>query len=378
MVKFACQTCIKGHRTTTCGHNDRPLYEIKKQGRPRTLTAIEMSRSQIVIEKAASTSDGRGSPTPTDDGGDDDSSKRRKKRKQPDFARPDLPHGLNKSSRLSSSPTRESSPACPPSFADIEIEPCACLSGGMCDCPEAVEVASSSAAASPVLDLDQIFSLDLPAAPLPFFDISAYPPSITDDSIWSTTSDSASTASTGRTSPTPPNLDLDAAEWCTCGTGCPCSTCSWAASVATSDLPQPPPAFEVEVDVKPVKPKIKLCGEGCSCAHRSCTHCIRGPVTLSALIALATRLESQSSQSQTNKRGVTALPSPPSSAPASPPAMALPSPPLVQTPAPSYSAIMVPHTSVGAGVHQGDCCTTCLRCFVAPHQSTVNPPALAF
>ncbi|EJU01664.1 hypothetical protein DACRYDRAFT_36073, partial [Dacryopinax primogenitus] len=29
-------TCIKGHRSSTCGHTDRPLFEIKRKGRPQT------------------------------------------------------------------------------------------------------------------------------------------------------------------------------------------------------------------------------------------------------------------------------------------------------------------------------------------------------
>ncbi|GLB40007.1 putative ace1 transcription factor [Lyophyllum shimeji] len=34
--KYACETCIKGHRSSTCRHTDRPLFEIKKKGRPIT------------------------------------------------------------------------------------------------------------------------------------------------------------------------------------------------------------------------------------------------------------------------------------------------------------------------------------------------------
>ncbi|KAI0089586.1 hypothetical protein BDY19DRAFT_111371 [Irpex rosettiformis] len=34
--KYACETCIKGHRSSTCKHTDRPLFEIKKKGRPVT------------------------------------------------------------------------------------------------------------------------------------------------------------------------------------------------------------------------------------------------------------------------------------------------------------------------------------------------------
>ncbi|KAG5646866.1 hypothetical protein DXG03_001942 [Asterophora parasitica] len=32
--KFACESCINGHRSSSCHHTDRPLFEIKKKGRP--------------------------------------------------------------------------------------------------------------------------------------------------------------------------------------------------------------------------------------------------------------------------------------------------------------------------------------------------------
>ncbi|KAI0960939.1 hypothetical protein AcV7_000176 [Taiwanofungus camphoratus] len=32
--KFACESCIKGHRSSSCAHTDRPLFEIKRKGRP--------------------------------------------------------------------------------------------------------------------------------------------------------------------------------------------------------------------------------------------------------------------------------------------------------------------------------------------------------
>ncbi|KAJ6523519.1 transcription factor [Mycena vulgaris] len=35
-AKYACETCIKGHRSSSCKHTDRPLFEIKKKGRPVT------------------------------------------------------------------------------------------------------------------------------------------------------------------------------------------------------------------------------------------------------------------------------------------------------------------------------------------------------
>ncbi|GJJ14572.1 hypothetical protein Clacol_008837 [Clathrus columnatus] len=35
-LKYACETCIKGHRSSACSHTDRALFEIKKKGRPIT------------------------------------------------------------------------------------------------------------------------------------------------------------------------------------------------------------------------------------------------------------------------------------------------------------------------------------------------------
>ncbi|KAG8758683.1 hypothetical protein FRC14_007600 [Serendipita sp. 396] len=35
-VKMACASCIRGHRSTTCQHLDRPMLEVRKKGRPLT------------------------------------------------------------------------------------------------------------------------------------------------------------------------------------------------------------------------------------------------------------------------------------------------------------------------------------------------------
>ncbi|KZO91019.1 copper-fist-domain-containing protein, partial [Calocera viscosa TUFC12733] len=34
--KYACATCIKGHRSSACLHSTRSLFEIKRKGRPQT------------------------------------------------------------------------------------------------------------------------------------------------------------------------------------------------------------------------------------------------------------------------------------------------------------------------------------------------------
>ncbi|KAI9228438.1 MAG: copper fist DNA binding domain-containing protein, partial [Piptocephalis tieghemiana] len=35
-IKHACAQCIRGHRTSTCAHHDRPLIPIRPKGRPPT------------------------------------------------------------------------------------------------------------------------------------------------------------------------------------------------------------------------------------------------------------------------------------------------------------------------------------------------------
>ena len=36
LIGARSETCIKGHRSSSCRHTDRPLFEIKKKGRPVT------------------------------------------------------------------------------------------------------------------------------------------------------------------------------------------------------------------------------------------------------------------------------------------------------------------------------------------------------
>ncbi|EPQ61216.1 copper-fist-domain-containing protein, partial [Gloeophyllum trabeum ATCC 11539] len=47
--KFACETCIKGHRSSSCNHTERPLYEIKKKGRP--ISQCERCRQLRQVKK---------------------------------------------------------------------------------------------------------------------------------------------------------------------------------------------------------------------------------------------------------------------------------------------------------------------------------------
>ncbi|ESK90524.1 ace1 transcription factor [Moniliophthora roreri MCA 2997] len=61
--KYACETCIKGHRSSSCKHTDRPLFEIKKKGRPvtqcehcRELRKTKQVHVKCVCAKAEGTS----------------------------------------------------------------------------------------------------------------------------------------------------------------------------------------------------------------------------------------------------------------------------------------------------------------------------------
>lgn len=51
--KFACESCIKGHRSSSCHHSERPLFEVKKKGRPvsQCKTCRELRNSRRVHSK---------------------------------------------------------------------------------------------------------------------------------------------------------------------------------------------------------------------------------------------------------------------------------------------------------------------------------------
>ncbi|KAI0825403.1 hypothetical protein BC628DRAFT_1374965 [Trametes gibbosa] len=67
--KFACESCIKGHRSSSCQHADRPLFEIKKKGRPvsqcercRELRKTKRMHSKCTCGNIPSTSEAGPSP----------------------------------------------------------------------------------------------------------------------------------------------------------------------------------------------------------------------------------------------------------------------------------------------------------------------------
>ncbi|GEM08300.1 ACE1 transcription factor [Rhodotorula toruloides] len=57
-VKYACQQCIKGHRSSKCTHTTRPLVEIKKKGRPTKKQQAKVLPNGLVDAVNASASPG--------------------------------------------------------------------------------------------------------------------------------------------------------------------------------------------------------------------------------------------------------------------------------------------------------------------------------
>ncbi|KAJ1310885.1 hypothetical protein OPQ81_009401 [Rhizoctonia solani] len=96
--KFACSACINGHRSSSCHHTDRPLFEIKKKGRPvtqcsrcRELRKTRSYHSKCLCNKPVTTSQNDneiGTSTEVNPG----SKRKKSSRTAPDT--PSLPNGI--------------------------------------------------------------------------------------------------------------------------------------------------------------------------------------------------------------------------------------------------------------------------------------------
>lgn len=123
--KYACETCIKGHRSSACKHTDRPLYEIKKKGRPVTQCehCRELRKTKQVHVKCLCGQDPSGAGSEASN----------KKAKLPAVAT--FPHGL---------PEDLEALAILPAISDGSVDSdhsgetspsgCRCNKGGPCDC----------------------------------------------------------------------------------------------------------------------------------------------------------------------------------------------------------------------------------------------------
>ncbi|KAF5338446.1 hypothetical protein D9758_012236 [Tetrapyrgos nigripes] len=142
--KFACESCIKGHRSSGCHHTDRPLYEIKKKGRPVSQCdrCRQLRKSRRVHSKCNCSASEPGTSSqperrPVASGG-----------KAPRFIpiAPALPNGLKDAFKASAS-----NGITPPSTrqrVDSLLNPCSCPCVWECSCHKSETVATSSSNSS--------------------------------------------------------------------------------------------------------------------------------------------------------------------------------------------------------------------------------------
>ncbi|KAJ7616278.1 copper fist DNA binding domain-containing protein [Mycena polygramma] len=126
--KYACETCIKGHRSSACKHTDRPLFEIKKKGRPVTQCehCRELRKTKQVHVKCIC--EAKEPPSPT--------APPKKKDAPPGTptlpAHAAFPHGVPD---LGGSTTSDSDHGGSASAISTEPKGCSCkLTGGACNC----------------------------------------------------------------------------------------------------------------------------------------------------------------------------------------------------------------------------------------------------
>jgi len=137
--KFACESCIKGHRSSSCHHTDRPLFEIKKKGRPvsQCEKCRELRQARRVHSKCNCPQDdapSRGLLLP--------SSSTKSRRYIPIV--PALPNGLRDVLPVAS---RSSVPPDSRQRVDSLLNPCNCRSVWKCKCRAANSGPSSRPAA---------------------------------------------------------------------------------------------------------------------------------------------------------------------------------------------------------------------------------------
>ncbi|THH08986.1 hypothetical protein EW145_g2343 [Phellinidium pouzarii] len=168
--KYACETCIKGHRSSTCNHRDRPLFEIKKKGRPITQCehCRELRKTKQVHVKCLCEGkdefDAVSHSIPA--------KKANRKGPAPSAA---FPHGLQEST--SDSEEALPSPSQQNAAQRSESTPCACKVGADCECctprhpprqkrsltPPRLSIGDIRATASrPVSEADDTFELPIP------------------------------------------------------------------------------------------------------------------------------------------------------------------------------------------------------------------------
>ncbi|KAI5120213.1 hypothetical protein M0805_000028 [Coniferiporia weirii] len=125
--KYACESCIKGHRSSSCHHNDRPLFEIKKKGRPvsQCEKCREARQARRIHAKCVCDMDGLAA-APAAEG----AKKKAGKRFIPTV--PSLPNGLRDAFKSADRPCAESTG--PKRPVDALLNPCHCKDVYNCKC----------------------------------------------------------------------------------------------------------------------------------------------------------------------------------------------------------------------------------------------------
>ncbi|GAA6057419.1 hypothetical protein JCM3770_002454 [Rhodotorula araucariae] len=112
-TKYACQSCIKGHRSSKCTHTSRPLTEIKKKGRPTSQCTHcrELRKTKSVHGRCdCAAREAEQKPTPRI-----------------------LPNGLA-DAVATPEPDEPALTTTEPSGVTRLLNPCNCLRGGKCTC----------------------------------------------------------------------------------------------------------------------------------------------------------------------------------------------------------------------------------------------------
>ncbi|KDN44295.1 hypothetical protein RSAG8_05559, partial [Rhizoctonia solani AG-8 WAC10335] len=126
--KYACETCIKGHRSSSCQHTDRALFEIKKKGRPVTQCnhCRELRKTKQVHVRCSCDTKPDSTPSSTKLPG-------KKGSRLPSEAA--YPHGLSPTlSGVATSPAPNKSSQTLNLTASTEAPKCVCGQGQSCHC----------------------------------------------------------------------------------------------------------------------------------------------------------------------------------------------------------------------------------------------------
>ncbi|VDC02023.1 unnamed protein product [Peniophora sp. CBMAI 1063] len=133
--KFACEACIKGHRSSSCGHSDRPLYEIKKKGRPvsQCMNCRE-ARSKKKVHSKCTCAEVKPARAEKAFG-------TKQKRYMP--LEPTLPNGLA-DAMAQRKPSENDTPANPRQKVDALLNPCSCPDVWTCTCDKRASASASA------------------------------------------------------------------------------------------------------------------------------------------------------------------------------------------------------------------------------------------